>query len=117
MKKTHTALLGALLLCACEQRTPAVFQQPAVATVQPSASVAGAPVIVQQPSNDGFFTGMLMGHLMSGGGGNGYNSNRTVVNKTVVNKTYVAPRQLYSAPRSYSSYSRSSSFGSFRSRR
>lgn len=116
MKKTHIALLGALLLCACEDHTPVVVQQPTVAAVQSPAAVQAAPVIVQQPSNDGFFTGMLMGHLMSGGGG-GYNSNRTVVNKTVINKTYVTPRPAYSAPRSYSSYSRSSSFGSFRSRR
>lgn len=117
------AILVTVLVAACTERDASVtYVQPPQAAVM--NAVPQAPVTVVQtvpaPSNDGFFTGMLMGHLMSGGGGGGYSRNTTVINKSVTNVTRVAPRTVYSAPRpsySYSrpsySYSRSSSFGSF----
>jgi hypothetical protein len=84
---------------------------PPAATVDPSYSANGyqqqqpvyvnqpAPVVVQQaPSNDGFFTGLLMGHLMSGGGG-GYSHETNVTKNVTVNKTVtVAPPAPAAAP-------------------
>jgi hypothetical protein len=111
---------GALVLiaaCSSREAVPVVSVQPPQPPVM--NAVPQAPVTVVQaapPANDGFLTGMLMGHLMSGGGG-GVSRNTTVINKsyTTVNRpAYSAPRPSYSRP-SYS-YSRSSSFGSFRRR-
>ena len=110
------ALLAVISVCAlsaCEESPAPVVASPVVAPTQ------AAPVIVQQPSNDGFFTGMLMGHMMSGGG-HSYSRNTTVINKsyTTVNRSYVAPRSSYSYGVPFRSnptgWSRSSSFGSFR---
>lgn len=101
---TVAALGAALLVAACDETQPTVIAQPSVAV----APVQAAPVIVQQPSNDGFFTGMLMGHLMSGGGG--YSHHTTVVNRTYVTRNTF---RSYTPSRSYSSRS---SFGSFRRR-
>jgi len=110
------AVVAAVSVAACYDRDPQIVQAPVTAApviAQP------APVVVQQ-SHDGFFTGMLMGHLMSSGGG--VSRNTTVINKSVTNVTRVAPRTTYAPTRSYSyspsrsySYSRSSSFSSSRS--
>jgi hypothetical protein len=102
-------LATVIAMTACNQE-----QQPVQATVVASTAGQIAPVVVTQPSNDGFFTGLLMRHLMSGGGSS---RSTTVINKsyTTVNRSYSSPRTSYSRP-SYS-YSRSSSFGSFRSGR
>ncbi|HDR9086301.1 TPA: hypothetical protein QDB10_002192 [Burkholderia vietnamiensis] len=90
-----------------------VVAQPQVVAQQPV--YAAPPVVVQQaPAHDGFFTGMLMGHLMSGGGCcHSSHSNTTVVKNVTVNKTYVRPAPMRYAPiRSYSYRSSSSSFRS-----
>lgn len=115
---TLCAVAAVLALAACGNEPPPVVMQappPAVVAAPPTV-VQPAPVVVQQaPSHDGFFTGMLMGHLMSGGGGS---RNTTVINKSVTNVTRVAPspRPSYTAPsRPSFSYSRSSSSSSFRS--
>ncbi|MDI9686589.1 hypothetical protein [Burkholderia cenocepacia] len=96
------AVVAAISVAACYEQAPQIVQAPVAAApviAQP------APVVVQQ-SHDGFFTGMLMGHLMSGGGG--ASRNTTVINKSYTNVTRVAPSRSYS-------YSRSSSFSSSRS--
>jgi hypothetical protein len=109
----------ALLVAACSgpvQTAPVAYVQPPQPPVMNAVPQAPVTVVQTAPaSHDGFFTGMLMGHLMSGGGGGGVTRNTTVINKSYTNVTrppYVAPRTTYSRP-SYS-YSRSSSFGSFR---
>lgn len=107
MKKFLFAAPLFLALAACGQ--PVAYDQ------APVVPVAGAPVVVAQPSHDGFLTGLMAGHILSGGfGGYGGHSSHTTINKTVnVNKTVVAP----SAPSrssiwgsSSSSASRSSAF-------
>jgi hypothetical protein len=121
-----SGILAIGLVAACtDNSAPVTYAQPPQAAVM--AQPMQAPVTVVQaapaPANDGFFTGMLMGHLMSGGGGGGYSRNTTVINRSVTNVTRVAPRTVYTPRPSYSysrpsySSSRSSSFGSFRSRR
>lgn len=116
------ALAVAVGLASCHGQPPQVLAQaaPPVVVAAPPVAVQPAPVIVQQaPSHDGFFTGMLMGHLMSGGGG-GTSRNTTVINKSVTNVTRVAPspRPSYTAPsRPSFSYSRPSSSSSLRSGR
>jgi hypothetical protein len=139
------AALAVIGIASCSHHNDEYAQQPApVQTVAAVPAGTAAPVYVQQPpvvvqqapSNDGFFTGMLMGHLMSGGGHttvvHHYTPapvvhNTTVVNKTVVNKTvnvtrpapapvYRAPVSTYRASSGYSAY-RSSGYSSFRAGR
>ena len=93
--KKYVLIVALAMLAACSDKPTYPQQQPIaeqpVQVVQQPAQVyqQPAPVIVQQSNpNDGFLTGMLMGHMMSGGGG-GYSRNTTVVNKTIVNKTVV----------------------------
>lgn len=106
------------LIAACSPgAAPVTYVQPPQPPVM--NAVPQAPVTVIQaapPAHDGFFTGMLMGHLMSGGGVGGGQRNTTVINKSVTNVTRVAPRTSYSYSRPSFSSSRSSSFGSFRRR-
>ncbi|MFW6855286.1 hypothetical protein ACODYM_28765 [Burkholderia gladioli] len=128
------ASIGAVLLIAsCSGRhsdsydQAATLPQPAPVAAQAPAYVAAqAPVVVQQPpvivqngGHDGFLSGMLMGHLLSGGGSHSvvhhYSPapvrNTTIVNKTV-NVTRVAPAPSYRATPSYRSSS--SSYSSYR---
>ena len=71
----------------------AVIQPPAVIQGQQPVVVQNpAPVVVHDSDNSGFFSGLLMGHLMSSGG-HSYRSHMTVVHR------YSSPR--YSAPKRY----------------
>jgi hypothetical protein len=117
---------------------PVVAQAP---IIQPAPIVQAAPVVVQQ--NDGFIHGLLLGHMMSGGGSHSvvhhydaprpaYVAPRTTVvnNTTVINRpaapayvppkpAYVSPRPAYVAPRATSyagSYASRSSYSSVTSR-
>jgi len=114
------------------------YVQPPMAAPVPAAVVAQAPgaapvvgyapppVIVQAaPTHDGFFTGMLMGHLMSGGGG--YHApvqhNTTIVQQSVTRNTIVRPAVAAPRANTYvyrptvrSSGSSKSVYGSFRRR-
>jgi hypothetical protein len=94
---TMGALALAMLAAAC---APQPYVQP---TVVAEAPIPAAPVVYAQPAhnNDGLLTGMLMGHMMSGG----YGGNRT----TVVNRSYSSYRPSYRS--SYGSSFRSSGFG------
>lgn len=107
---------------------PVVAQAPVV--MQP------APVIVQQSHNDGFINGLLLGHMMSGGGSHtvvhhydaprpAYVAPRTTIvnNTTVINRpvspapapSYATPKPAYVTPRATSyagSYSPKSSYSS-----
>lgn len=128
MKKTTLYLAGIAVLIVVMAvitgcyRNDAVYVQPPVAVQQP---VAVAPTAVAvQPSNDGFWSGYLMGHLMSGGYyGYGYHApvvqhNTTIVQQSVtrnvtVNKAVIAaPRANTYVYRPASSYRASSSFRS-----
>jgi hypothetical protein len=106
----------AALIAACSPgAAPVTYVQPPQPPVM--NAVPQAPVTVIQsapPAHDGFITGMLMGHLMSGGGG--VQRNTTVISRSVTNVTRVAPRTSYSYSRPSYTSSRSSSFGSFRRR-
>lgn len=87
------AFLSLILIVSCNQRQ--VYMQPAA--MMAPAVVGQAPVIVQQPvvvggSHDGFFTGMMMGHMFSGGG---YGSSHTT---TIVHAPAAAPAPVYRAP-------------------
>ena len=136
MKKYVIAALGIVvlvaLLASCGERSVPVAQ-----VVQPAPQMAPAPVVVQQ-SNDGFWQGLMLGHILNSGPSvvHHYDSrpayvaprsttivnNTTVVNRTVVRPTPApAPRQsaTYSAPRATSyagSYSARSSYSSYSSR-
>jgi hypothetical protein len=95
------AMVAVLQVCAIVSCSPAnhypvaSYQQPAVMTTPVAApvAVAPAPVVVQQHSNDGFFMGLMAGHLMSGGNNSAAPAaHTTVVNKTVtVNSAPAAP--------------------------
>jgi hypothetical protein len=88
--------VGSLLLvalCACGHSEPApTVVQTAPAVVQgtsPSTVVVSQPAVVHSGVGD-FATGMLMGHMLSGGGG--YGGSHTVVNHTtVVNRSVIRP--------------------------
>lgn len=90
-----------LLLHACSDDNQTASTQPVLVQPAPQVQQAPQPVIVQgqppQPvvihesDNGGFFSGMLMGHLMSGG--HSYHTHTTIV------KRYTSPR--YSAPSRY----------------
>ncbi len=139
------AIVGALILLlmvgSCIDRPAPVAQivQPVSPQVVQAAPVAAPPVIVQQSSSDGFFQGMLVGHLFSSGptvihhydSRPAYVAPRTttiVNNTTVVNRSTTVratptppsrPSYSYSAPRatSYSgSYSSRPSYSSYSSR-
>jgi hypothetical protein len=103
---------------------PVAVQQAPVVAAQAPAVYAAPPVVVQAaPAHDGFLTGMLMGHMMSGGGG-GYHApvqhNTTIVQQSVTRNTIVRPTVAAPRANTYvyrpSVSSRSSSFGSFRRR-
>ncbi len=89
-----------LLLHACSDDSQTASAQPVVVQSAPQVqqpqpvivqSQPQQPVVVHDSDNGGFFSGMLMGHLMSGG--NSYHSHSTVVHR------YSSPR--YSAPKRY----------------
>ncbi|HAT3959703.1 TPA: hypothetical protein I9Y37_001840 [Citrobacter freundii] len=71
---------------------------------QPAPQAAQPVIINNQPaqnSNDGFLTGLIWGHLMSGGGSRGgdySSSHHTVVNKTIVQNHYTQPQPAKAAP-------------------
>jgi hypothetical protein len=150
MKRIAIAsLCGFAALCviaSCSRHDDVAYVQPQQApayAAAPTPAYAGvqAPVVVQAaPSHDGLLTGLLVGHMLSGGGNsrvvehhytNGPAPQRNVVQNVTknvtVNKTYVqqaAPRTVtpsvaptrpaysgYSAPRATSSYSSGYSSG------
>jgi hypothetical protein len=79
---------------------PAVAQQPVI--VQQPVVVAQAPVVIAAPSHDGFFTGYMMGHLMSGHGYSGYHGPVVQHNTTViqnVQRNVTVNRPMVAAPR------------------
>lgn len=65
-----------------------------VATQYSQPQQQSQPVVVHDDGNSGFLSGLMMGHLLSGGGGNSgvshYHSHTTVVHKS------------YASPRTYS---------------
>lgn len=95
-------VLTIFLLVSCHSSPPQVVysqaqpvQQPIYAdpqaqqVQQPQVIQAAPPVVVQQGSNGGLVEGMILGHMMSGGGyGGGYG--HTVVNHTTV--VHAAPQ-------------------------
>lgn len=109
MKKSYFYIAGAvagslLLLHACSSDdTQTISAQPVVVQSAPQVHQAPQPVIVQsQPQqpvvvhdsdNGGFFSGLMMGHLMSGGG-HSYHSHTTIVRR-YSSPRYVAPKRYY----------------------
>lgn len=99
------SLLAIVVIMSCSSHPPAVaVAPPQVQYVdQPPAQqpvqVVQQPVYVQPQASthDGLVEGMILGHMMSGGGGGGYGRAPTVVNHTTVNKT-VVNRPAYRAP-------------------
>lgn len=89
-----------------------VDQNPQYDQQQPNVVVVQQPPAQQQSSNDGFFTGMVMGHMLSHSHGGYYGSRRTVVNNhtTIINRS---PRYYGSRNRAFSSrgFSSRRSFG------
>lgn len=95
------AVIGAFVLVACVRScntsAPVTLAQPAAVQYvdQPPAQqpvqVVQQPVYVQPQASthDGLVEGMILGHMMSGGGG--YGRGTTIVNHTTVNKTVVRP--------------------------
>jgi hypothetical protein len=84
------AALLAISIVSCNNR-PVVYgtgyAQPAVVAGTPAMV---APPVAVVPSSDGFFSGMLMGHMLSGGYGH------TVVHAPViVNRPIVSPAPRY----------------------
>jgi hypothetical protein len=143
MKRIAIATLGGFaVLCviaSCSHHDDVAYVQPQQAPVMaaqaPAVYAAAPPVVVQAaPAHDGFLTGMLMGHLMSGGGSTRVehhyvnpapvqrNVVQNVTKNVTINKTVnatpaapvaaptAAPRPSYSAP-SYSSSTRSAYSG------
>jgi hypothetical protein len=99
------AVLFAIIIASCSGSSQpyGYAPQPAVVAAQPQviqqaapAQYAPAPVVVQQaPHNDGLFTGMMLGHMMSGG----FNRGTTVVERhTTVMQPSIAPRYAPVAP-------------------
>jgi hypothetical protein len=136
MKRIAIASLGGFaVLCviaSCSRHDDVAYVQPPAQAAVPATMVAQAPavyaappVVVQAaPAHDGFLTGMLMGHLMSGGGSSRVehhyvnsapapqrNVVQNVTKNVTINKTVnttpaapvAAPKPSYSAP-AYSGY-------------
>jgi hypothetical protein len=148
MKRIAIASLGGFaVLCviaSCSRHDDVAYvQQPAQVAApmvaQGVAPIYAAPpaVVVQAaPAHDGFLTGMLMGHLMSGGGSSRVehhyinsaptpqrNVVQNVTKNVTINKTVnttaaapvVAPRPSYSAP-AYSSTTSRAAYSGYTSR-
>jgi hypothetical protein len=111
-KKIALAVGGGIavlcIIASCSRRTPDYAYAPqqqvvAAAPAYAPAPVAAAPVIVNQaPAHDGFLTGLLAGHMLSGMGGGGSRVEHHYVNSpapattnvtknVTINKTYVQP--------------------------
>lgn len=88
-----SGLAALLMLRTCSRDTQTEMAAASAAQPAPVVVQNPAPVAVHDSDNSGFFTGLLMGHMMSGN--HGYSHHTTVVNH------YSAPR--YSAPRYYRS--------------
>lgn len=129
--KAIVGLLLSMSLIACSDK-------PVPAAQIPSAPVAttAQPIIINQApaaaSHDGpgLLTGAAVGAVagyMVGSSGNNRNSgydnrnvpqnNTTIINKTVVVKQYVKPKPVEATPPKKVSLTKTSSFGSFKSRR
>jgi hypothetical protein len=127
-------VVTALALTSCGHRDDYAYPQaPAVAqapVIQQAPAYVAPPVTVVQaaPAHDGFLTGMLMGHLMSGGGTQNhyyhppapaYHPAPVVRNTTIVQRNTTIVRPAVAAPRAGAYVyrpSRPSSFGSFKRR-
>lgn len=126
MKKKHLLIAGGVLfvlvaLSSCDRDGPAPVivdhpAAPAIVDSAPPAAVAAAPVavmpsapvVVHDHDNGGFFSGLLMGHLMSGGG-YGHSSNINTIHHTTVIKNYhPAPRRVATPPATKRYYGSSS---------
>lgn len=126
--KVIVGLLLSMSLVACSDKPVPAVQTPTAAPV----AAAGQPIIINQApaasNNDGMLTGAVMGAAagyMVGNSGNrnsGYDNRNypqnktTVINKTVVVKQYAQPKPVSTPPKKVS-LTKSSSFGSFKSRR
>jgi hypothetical protein len=133
MRKTLLTILGlgalffvtAAVLTSCGHRDDYAYQQPVVQQA-PVLAAAPAPVtvIAAPPAHDGFFTGMLMGHLLSNSGPSyhppAYHPAPVVRNTTIVQRNTTIVRPAVAAPRANSYVYRpsrsTSSFGSFKRR-
>ncbi|MFJ5983360.1 hypothetical protein ACIQCX_20825 [Enterobacter cancerogenus] len=92
MKKMILAVI-ATVFCVVTIRACSNDDRQENAVIQPPAVIQGQQrVVVHDSDNSGFFSGLLMGHLMSSGG-HSYRSHTTVVHR------YSSPR--YSAPKRY----------------
>lgn len=120
MKKKHLLIAGGVLfalvaLSSCDRDrdrdgpAPVIVDQPSAPAIvdsappvaiaaAPVAVMPSAPVVVHDHDNGGFFSGLLMGHLMSGGG-YGHSSNISTTHHTTVIKNYNrAPRRVLTPP-------------------
>lgn len=113
MKKMILAVI-ATVFCVVMIRACSNDDRQANAVVQPKAVIQGQqPVVVQTPApvvmhdNDssGFFSGLLMGHLMSGSS-RSHHSHTTVVHHYSTPKRYYSSRG-FTSRRAYRSTSRS----------
>ena len=83
-----------LFIPSCNPRYPTQpgYINPATPMVAQVAAPAAAPVVVEHDSGMGFFSGMLAGHLLSGGFGHPYGgapvSNTTVTKNVTIHKHY-----------------------------
>ncbi len=115
LKNVHPLALLALILVAilllfvaCDDDEVVYAPSPVpVSQVQPPVIQQPAPVVVGAPaaSHDGFLTGLIAGHLMSGN-----NGGSNVVHRTTIINNRPAKRSFFSASSRSRSYSRSSSF-------
>lgn len=90
-----------------QQQPQVVYVQPEQQPQSPTVVYQQAPqqpVVVQQHDSSGsLLTGMMLGHMMSGGG---RSNHTTVINRTYTKKVYVPTSRSYSSRPARRSYGR-----------
>ena len=114
LKNVHPLALLALILVAilllfvaCDDEVVYAPSPVPVSQVQPQVIQQPAPVVVAAPaaSHDGFLTGLIAGHLMSGN-----NGGNNVVHRTTIINSRSAKRSFFGTKSRTRSYSTRSSF-------
>lgn len=110
-------IIGAIVIVSVILICTSIGQQTYVQAAPPVVANYSAPPVVVQSHNDGFVSGMIVGHMLSGPTMIHHYPTYVAPRTTIVRNTTIINRSVRVTPttRSYS-YSPSRSFGSFRGR-
>ena len=89
------SLIVLMMLSACNQQQPVYAQVAQPAYVAPAQVVAAPPAVIVQNSGGDLATGMMLGHMLSGGSRTTIVHHTTVISRPVYSRSYYSSRSYY----------------------